>query len=293
MQFLLYLGLAGCSLTGIYTGVRYSRGTRGVFSLALSSCITCIIASVFFLSLTGFRPVFNSITLLYAVIFAACCLLSQYCGVAVYRHTDVAGSGMVRDAMSLLLKCTVGVWLFRESVTVVTALRILCMLGASVAVFFETRHIQLGKWTLFGWLLSAVIVLNNVLSTVISKYYAIDSRVTDSRSYFLLVNLLCLVFSVIMVMAIQHGNARNCVAELRKIRPKQYAYIVANTISSNISSLLTVAILAGGDILLYSPLTSGIGILTAQIVAVIFEKEKFMPIPVLLSLTAAVLSFWR
>ena len=282
MQWVLYLGMSACSLTITYTGVRYGRGTRGAFSLAMFSCVTCTIASFFFLAMTGFCPSFNVPTLVYSLLFAAVCLISQYSGIAIYRHADVAGSGMVRSGASLLLKCAVGVWLFHEIVTDITLFRIVCMLMVSVAVFMQNRHIKTVKTTWRGWLLSLVMVVNGVASTVVSKYYAVDTRVVDSSSYFLLVNLICLVVSAAVVLFIQRGNMHCCVAELRTIRPKQYAYIVANTVASNVTSLLTVAILAEGDILLFTPLSGAISILTTQIVAVLFEKEKFMPIPVLL-----------
>lgn len=293
MQVLYYLGLTACHFCITFTGVRYGRGTKGFFSLALSSCVTCIIASLFFLSLTGFQPKLNSITALYAIVFAAICLVSQYTGFSIYRHTDVAGRGMIAGGFSLLLNCAAGIFLFRETFTFITAIRIACMLCSGVAVYFHNRRFSTGKWTRLGWVLIGITIINGVASNVISKFYAIDARVTDNNSYCMLVNVFCLAFSLAMVLMLKRGNLHDCIDELRVIRPKHYLYVVLNTVSGNLNTLLTLAILAGGDMLLYIPLNSALGLLTTQLVAVVFEKEKFMPIPVVLSLTAAVLSFWR
>lgn len=292
VQVVYYLGLTACHFFNTFTGVRYSRGTKGFFSVAVSSCLTCVIALLFFLTLTGFHPQFNRVTTWYAMGFAAICLISQYTGFSIYRYTDVASRGMIFGGLSLLLNCAAGAFVFRETFTVFTAARIVCMLGAGVATYFRNRKYSTGKWTRLGWVLSALMVINGVASNVISKFYAMDPRVVDNSSYCLLVNLFCLAASLCMALLIKRGNLHCCVEELRGIRPKQYLYIVLNTISGNFSSLCMLAILAGGDMLLYTPLNSALGLLTTQLVAVVFEKEHFMPIPVLLSILATVFSFW-
>ncbi len=291
-MLLYYLGLAACSFTNTFSGVKYSRSTNSVFSLAVFSCVTCTIATFFFLILTGFRPQFNAVTTLYALVFAAICLVSQYTGIAIFRHADIVGSGIVRGCASQLLNCFTAVWLFSEALTGIALLRVALKLAASIAVFAQMKRINTRETTLVGWLISIAMVLNGVASNVISKLYAIDTRVVDDSSYFMLTNIFCLAVSVTIALITQRGNVRNCVAEVRTIRPKQYIYVVMNTLSSNLSSLLTLAILKSGDIIFHVPLSGAIGFVATQIIAVCFEKEKLMVLPVLLSLAAIVLSFW-
>ena len=289
---LYYLGLAACSFTNTFTGVKYGRGTNSIFSLATFSCITCTIATLFFLTLTGFQPQFNITTTLYALVFAAICLVSQYTGIAIYRYADIVGSDIVRGCATQLLNCFAAVWLFSETVTSVAALRVALKLAASVVVFLQMKHVNTRKTTLLGWLLSMVMVINGVASTAISKFYATDPRVVDDSSYFMLTNIFCLAVSLVIALISQRGNVAKCMAEIGAIRPKQYVYIVLNTFSSNLTSLLMLAVLGRGDLILYVPLSSAISFIATQIIAVVFEKEKLMVLPVLLSLGAIVLSFW-
>ena len=289
---LYYLGLAACSFFNTFSGVRYSRTTNTVFSLAIFSCITCTIASLFFLILTGFHPVFNGVTTIYALIFAAICLVSQYTGIAIFRYADIVGSGIVRGGASLLLTCLLGITVFGEEFNGFVGARIACRLGASILVLLQQRHANVRKCTTIGWIISAFMVINGVASTLITKLYATDTRVTDENSYFLLTNLFCLIVSLVVALASRRGRMADCVEEVRRIRPKQYGYIVMNTLSSNVSSLLTVAILSTGDIVFHTPLSGAIGFLITQVIAVFIEKERFSPLPVALALAATILSFW-
>ena len=69
--------------------------------------------------------------------------------------------------------------------------------------------------------------------------------------------------------------------------------ILLNTVSSNISSLLSILILAQVSVSLHAPLSSAIGILTNGILAlwVFQEKPKFLPI--LLSFIAVILGAFQ
>ncbi len=288
---LYFLGLAGCHFLNTYSGVRYSRTTKTIFSLAIFSCITCVIASLFFLALTGFHPQFNITTLWYALAFAFICLVSQYTGIAIYRYADIVGSGIVRSGASLLLNCLAGVVLFGESFSGFTAIRVMCLLGASALVLWQQKHAEIKKCTGIGWLISGVMVVNGIASNALSKSYATNPDVVDDNSYFLLVNLICLAVSLSVALIIQRGKISCCISELHTIRPKQFSYIVINTVSSNVTSLLIFAILSRGDIVLLTPLNSAIGFLISQGIAVFFEKEKLMLFPVLLALTATFISF--
>lgn len=289
---LYFLELAGCHFFNTFSGVRYGRSTKTVFSLAVFSCITCVIASLFFLTLTGFRPQFNATTTLYAVAFAAICLVSQYTGIAIYRYADIVGSGIVRSSASLLLNCAMGVFLFGEVFTGFTAIRIVCMLGASIIVLLQQRHANVRKCTVIGWIISAFMVLNGIASNGISKSYATNPNVVDNNSYCLLVNLFCLAVSLCVALLVKRGRVSECINEIHTIRPKQFGYIVMNTLSSNICSLLTLAILSEGDIIVLTPLNSAIAFLISQFIAVVIEKEKFAPLPVALALGATVVSIW-
>ncbi len=292
-MFLSYLGLGACSFLQTYTGVRYSRSTNTVFSLAMFSCVTCTIAIFFFLALTGFNPQFNLVSTLYAMLFAAICLVSQYTGIAIYRYADIVGSGIVRGCASQLLNCFAAVWLFSEVVTGVALLRVGLKIAATVFVFLHMKRVKgVRKTTWVGWLLSAAMVVNGIASTAIGKYYATDPRVVDDSSYCMLTNVFCLLVSLGVALVTQRGSLSKCFAEVRAIRPKQYIYILINTLTSNLTTLLILTILSSGDILLYTPLSGAISFIGTQIIAVCFEKEKLMVWPVIFSLAAIILSFW-
>lgn len=291
-MFWYFLAYAACSFGNTFSGVRYSRTTNTVFSLAVFSCVTCTIASLFFLTLTGFHPQFNITTVIYAAFFALICLISQYTGIAIYRYADIVGSGIVRGSASLILSCLCGVLIFDEHFSTLVALRIAFRLAASIVFLLQQRHADTKKCTTIGWIISAFMVANGIASTVITKSFATNPNVTDENSYFLLTNLFCLAVSLMVALVSRRGRVSDCVAEVRRIRPKQYGYIVMNTLSSNVSSLLMVAILSIDDIVLFTPISGAIGFLITQGIAVFIEKEKFTPLPVLLALGATILAFW-
>ena len=134
--------------------------------------------------------------------------------------------------------------------------------------------------------------LGGIASNGISKSYATNPNVVDNNSYCLLVNLFCLAVSLCVALLVKRGRVSECINEIHTIRPKQFGYIVMNTLSSNICSLLTLAILSEGDIIVLTPLNSAMAFLISQFIAVVIEKEKFAPLPVALALGATVVSIW-
>ena len=116
-------------------------------------------------------------------------------------------------------------------------------------------------------------VILGASQTLIMKSFAISKSVTNEHSFYLLTNVVILIWGIILLLSSvisEHGNFRN---GLSFFKPKRVLSSVGNVVSSNINSLVTMPIMAAVNISLFSPLSSAYGIVANVLVSLLF-KEK-------------------
>ena len=281
------------TFTSSYSQIKYARETNTFFAVALYSLITCLVSSLFFLSLTGFSPIFNKTTFIFALLFSIVVIISQYVAIIVYKYMRILDFGLIRGSISLISTFAIGAIWYNEKITIVAIVRMLLSLAATLTLLLN-KHNEKSKIknTFLGYILCFVCIIAAVFNTILSKEFASLPQKQDENSYFLLVNIICLTFSLLLILFIKKGSAKPIFNELKNIGKLGYLYIFISTLSSNLSSLVTLWLLAGKvSIVLYTPLTAAMGIIVQILTAAIIGKEKIPKIPIILSLSSAVLSF--
>ena len=203
--------------------------------------------------------------------------------------------GLILGALSLILTFLAGNIIYNEAITPIAVIRMLFSLIATIMLVLNNKKSDnTTRNSFFGYFLCFLLIISSVFSTVLSKEFANLPQKQDENSYFMLINIICFFFSIIVILLTQRGNLKNTLGEFKKINKKSYLYIVISTVSSNISSLLTIWLLAGKvSIILFTPLSSAINIIVRVLTAAIIAKEKIPKIPILLSLATALLAFFN
>ena len=206
----------------------------------------------------------------------------------------IAESGVCKSSISLVVTAISGYVLFSENVTLLSLIRIALMLGATFAVYYNTKTDKSlpsgNKTRLIGIVLCIIAAFGGVIATVTSKAFANDTRVTDTNSFFFLTNVIIVVFSALVVLILNISSRKREKSD--RIKPWQYGMIFVTTIMSNISSVISVLILESGDVSLYAPLSGALNLVSAQTVSV-FYREKIKPLPLILAIFAVILGIFE
>ena len=284
-----------CNLLCRFSVKRYSSNADNFFNLLLYSGLTGIFAIIFFLFSSGFQLSFNGRTCVYAFVYSLIVMVSLSFSLVILRYIGISESGIITSTGTLILTSLTGFLFFREAVTLASVLRIILMLLATFSIFLSGKKKQSSqtKISVTGLLLCLGSILVGVGNSLINKLFATDPLVTDSNSFFFLTNLFLVAIILLVILVTSKGSLVQCIRELKGMSGGHYLMILLNTVSSNISSLLSILILAQVSVSLHAPLSSAIGILTNGILAlwVFQEKPKFLPI--LLSLFAVILGAFQ
>ena len=116
-------------------------------------------------------------------------------------------------------------------------------------------------------------VLLVVIKTLLVKAFVISERVTNEHSFYLLTNVFMLSWGVIMLITSALKGRGNLKTGLSFFKPRRVLSTFGNVVSSNVTSLVTVPILVGINISIFSPVSSAWSIVVSVIISLIF-KEK-------------------
>ena len=292
---LYYLGLFLCSATSTFATQKYGRNTKSYRDIFVFAIVTGILAMTIFFFLTGCTLEFSLRSILYAAFYALLVLASYFTRLPVYRYMGIAEVGVITSGGSLLFTMLLGILLFNETFTIFTGLKLGLMLGAFWFLFATKRQKNnptikhaLGP----GLSLCAAIIAIGVLSSGFSKTIASDPLVPDANSLFFFTNVFTTLFASLFLFLQCKGNVASVASQFRSITPPQYFTIFVGTAASNVQSLLAVLILASDALSLYAPLSSALGILATEVVAVCIAHEKPKILPVALASTSMLLSFF-
>lgn len=256
-----------------------SQNSVAKYSLVL--VINSLVACLFFGAFGGFRIYVNGITLLYSVIYAAIAAISIISGVIVYRYASISNVNIVSSSCGMICTAVIGWIIFSEKVGTSNIFRLAIMLMAIVFVFLDQRRNEIAITekkkekgnNFYLVLIIAVITACGCANTIVLKSFTISERVTDENSFFFFTNVFLLIASltVFIVSCIcKQGEFRE---SIKLLRPNKMIAIAGNTICGNISSIVSVLIMAQLDVSIYSPISSSLGIIVGVIGSLMF-KEK-------------------
>ena len=293
-----YAGLFLCSALTTFSQQKYGRAIRHRTDIWVYALITGIISMLFFGITSGFSILLNKRTIIYALILTVMAIISYFVQLVVYRYMGVVEVAVITMSGKLLLTSIVGFLLFSETVSLISVARIVLMLITVLLIFAHNKKKNSEKddsirsVSLIGLLLCVAIVGIGVLNTVVLKYVAIDSEVTSSDALFFFTNAMIAVFSITLLLFESRWKAEAVAKEFRAVSKSGYLAIIAKTVAGSASSLLGVLILANGDVSLYSPLSSALGLLATEAVAVFILRERPKIIPMIPAILAIALAFF-
>ena len=249
---------------------------------ALFLILNGITACLFFFILGGFRLSFNRETALFALAFATVCAASVLSSLAAYKLSSITGVSIIAGTCSTVTTALIGCLFFSETATLRKLLRILILLSACALVFLNGRTEQTkqekGPLPKGDHARFAIVLLGLVFAgcgaVVVSKRFAMSETVTDENSYFFLTNAIMVAISAVVFGIRAFGNPREVKASFALLKPNNILSIILNTATSNISSILSIWVVAIVDISIYSPINQALGVISAVLASFLFKEKQ-------------------
>ncbi|MBE6667949.1 MAG: hypothetical protein E7607_06560 [Ruminococcaceae bacterium] len=257
-----------------------SENSVAKYSLVL--IVNSLVACLFFAISGGFKIDVNTVTLLYSIAYAAIVAVSIIAGFVVYRYASISNVNVVSSSCSMVCTAAVGWIFFSEKVEVLNVIRLVIMVFAIVCVLFDQKNKETAiaspterkKGNIFSLaVIIAVITACGCLNTVVLKAFSISKEVTDENSFFFFTNVILLIAALIVFAAVCLRKRGEFRASVELLRPKRLISIGGNTVCSNISSLVSVLIVARMDVSIYSPISSALGIIVGLVGSLIFRER--------------------
>lgn len=286
-----YLGCFLCSALGCFSNQKYARSGNKINSVHIYSLGSGLIATTFFYVTSGFDINLNLRVVVYSVIFALLIFGNYFFTLLVFRFMGIAEKTFITSGLSLISTIVIGIAIFEEHFKPVSAVQLAFVLAMLLVIFLPKRRKQevSNSVTKIGVALCIGITILGVGCTLVAKYFARDLKagiVTDDKSFFFLTNVFIVVFGFCTVMITQRFSVKSVIKEFKSVTPINYLMIVLNVVSSNMSSVLQMLIFKEGDLILYAPLSSALGLLAGEVVAVAFAKEKPRILATILALSS-------
>ncbi len=252
------------------------------------SLVTGIIAMFVFGITAGFSIRINLRTCVYAAIYALLIFANYFFSVLVFKFMGIAEKTFICSGLSIIATAAVGCIAFSESFTLRSAAQIGLVLATLLAVFLPNakKGTKNKSITAIGLLFCVFTTVLAVGCNTLTKYFALDTNVTNENSFFFLTNAFIVVFSLICVTVRNKFSVKSIARSFTAISLQGYLMIIINVISSNVTSVLFVLVLRKVDLLVFSPLNSALALLAGEVVAVFIAKEKPRIVATILALSS-------
>lgn len=134
MLTLLYAALFLSVGAGLFTQKKYGKSVSSAADLSMYSMITGIIACIFFWCSGGFVLAYNMRTVLYSAVYAVIVLASQFLLLVLYKRSGIAKTTVISSSAALFMTWGLGLLLFSEKFSAISAFRCLLMIAAGVLI---------------------------------------------------------------------------------------------------------------------------------------------------------------
>lgn len=260
---------------------------QGIFHMIVYNLINAAFACVFFWVSAGFNINMNTVTVVYAVVYAFIICVNLSAQIFAFSRAPVSVVTLMTMAGGVLLPSVFGIMRFGEALTLRLSVSSALIIIAAVLPFAGKKG-EKKAFSASAVAVCALMFILSGLSVILLKLYALDARVCDSESMFFLTNaaIVVICIAVLRVIGIKCREKGFAGKVLRAYTPLQALNIVSKTALANIASVLQVIILAEMAASTFSVLNSALTLLGAGIVsALIFREKQSVP-----SVTALVLA---
>ena len=237
-----------------------------------------LVGALFFLFSGGFSLTLDAPTILYGALCALCVAGVLIASVFLFRLASVAAVHVLVSGFSMLATSLFGALLFDEVVDGLRILRLLLMLLAIVSIFFDRRTPAKETVTRRGgtWLpLVLLLVVNTAAGSAYSlfvRYYMLKGS-ADSHSLFFFTNAFLAVGAVLVFLALALRKPADVRPSLDMLRPRMIGLVGGSTVLSNISSLISAALVLMMDATVLTPVSSAITVLSAFAVTLLLRER--------------------
>lgn len=231
--------------------------------------INAVFAAIFLFAINGFSFSMNGATLAYSFAYAGVVVLSVSLNVLTLRRVSVYLTGLTSTLGSLVISTFFGVIVLADDVTVKGMISLALMVVAVILPYIE--HFKgIGK---SGILVPVLYFIIGGAANVVTKLFTLDTRVTDSRSFFVMTNIIIAAIALSVLSAMLISKPKSAKDVLHAFAPRDVANILSRTALSNISSVLGIIVIAGMTLGVYTVTTSSFGIISGALLSLIVFRE--------------------
>ena len=269
-----YLILFCCMLVNSFNTVLSKRFSRSMNSDMLHfieyNFLNALIASAFLFAMNGFSMKMNLPTVLYSLAYAAVVILAVSLNVLALKHTTVYLVGLTSLLGSLIVSTLFGIIVLGDPLTPQVVISVILMISAVALPYLQ--DIKSGECG--NILIPVLYFLIGGASNIVTKLFTLDPRVTDSRSFFVMTNIVIVAVSaVVMAVFLSIKPSRRSDA-LHAFTPREIGNIAARTALSNVSSVLGIIAIAGMTLGAYTVTSSSFAIFSGAILSALVFREK-------------------
>lgn len=237
--------------------------------------VNSVIACIYFGVSSGFSFHLNMTTFIFSLCYAACACCALVVGVCILSRVHISTSTILASSGSIIVSSVFGILYFGEKLTVSLTLAMIMML---IAAILPLRFASESKQTPKKGIILTVIIcvlsfLNGGIVNIVTKLYAVNPNVCDTLSFFFFTNVILLVCGITVLGFLMIKNKVHIKRIVRTFSVKQLLFVASNTAVSNISSVLTVMILAIFDVSLYTIIMSSLGIIRSAVLSLCFKER--------------------
>ena len=209
----------------------------------------------------------NKITFLFSFIFAVTVIFVLVLGVLSLSRTSVSVNTIT------LIPSLVGLFLLNEEPSFGFFLSIVFMMTAIFLPYFKIYKV--GEKNSIPICLALFLISS--ASVIIQKYYTLTDGVCDSRSFFLMTNLIIAAICILVIVVLSVFRVKKASEILFSLSPRQIANILSRTLMSNVGSVVTITLISLMDVSVYSVISSSCGIISGALISKFIVKED-MPL---------------
>ena len=276
LVYSLILVTLALSATSQVLSKKFQLGVKNYISTMIGmNIVNAIFGIVYFFFLSKFNIEMNITTLVFSMLYALLVINSLTISVVALSKMSILMMSVVGMLGSVSGSVVIGRIFFGEEITVNAVLAVIALLSAVIIPYIGDATLKHGKNSVFValWYFVSCAITGTFL-----KFYTENENTLHSNNLFFMTNVFCLIFCVIFAIiymcAVSDKDKR---FSFKSLGFKGIANIGVRTAISNITSIISVIIIASMPISAYSIITSALGlILNTFLAKVLFAEDLKM-----------------
>ena len=279
---------------------KYQSETKQTFlTICMFNLVNAVTASVFFIIANRFNINVNALTLLFS--FAAAIIIALNIIINVYALSVVSlvVVSIITTAGTIVGTAAFGSLFLNEKIEINLIFSIILLIVAVSLPFIKNKinrenQTQTKSITKAGFFICLSLFITSGLNVILNKLYVNNPNVCDSNSYFFMSNFILIIVCT-CILSVYKIKSKTSIKDILHIfSTRQTLYVSSRTLSSNISAIITMIVLANMNVSLYAVLTTSFTLIGNALVSRYYFKEN-MPfedkISIVLAIIAIILTY--